>query len=215
MKTNRAGNKGLDERLKELAHKGSAVDLSVAEEIDQEAEGLKIMQGGGVFESKIFELPDGGTGYIIYLRVFNQTSRTIFCEDIELRVFGEDSMFNWMPDPRESRLPESYRFRGKSSPEFPREVVLNHILLEEDGGLAPRVPFEGCLLATGGPLPKSLGDKEILDAKLRIFFCDGAERTETIQLRVERGEAKPKFSPKREESTPTISRSSLKDLFTK
>jgi hypothetical protein len=137
--------KGLGERLKNLAHKGSAVDLSVAEEIDLEAEGLEIEQGDGVFESKIFELPDGGTGYTIYLRVFNPTSRTIYCDDLELNVFGEDSMFCWVPDPRETRRPESYCFRGKGSPEFPRELVLNHVLLE--GGLAPRVPFEGWLLA--------------------------------------------------------------------
>jgi hypothetical protein len=188
--------KRLGERLKELSDKGCAVDLSLAEEIDLEAESLQVEQGAGGFESRIFELPDGGVGYIIYVRVFNRTSRTIYCDDIDLRVFGDDQMFDWMPDPRETKRPESYQFRGKGSPEFPREQVLNHVLLGGHGALAPRRPFEGYLLATGKPMPQSLRDGETLDAAITIFLSDGVSYTATIQLRVERRAAKPKLSPR-------------------
>jgi hypothetical protein len=176
--------------LRECAALGSPVDLSAAD-IEDEHGGIEIEQSGGILESSIFELPGGLTGYMVYLVVTNQTSRTIYCRDVELRVFWEDSMFQWIPDPRKMQGYEEYRFPGRGSPEFPREQVINHALLN-NGALTPRRPWEGWLLATGSPMPDSVRDAQELAATLAILGSNRAEYTATIRLRTERITVKPK-----------------------
>jgi hypothetical protein len=178
--------------LRELADMGSAVDLSAADTKDEPAD-IEINQVGGVYDPRIFGLPNGSTGYMFYLVVTNQTSRTIYSRDVKLRMFWQDSLFQWMRDPLETRSSEVYRFPGSGSPELPRDLVLNHVLLE-GGALTPRLPLEGWLLATGGRMPEKLRDRQGLDMTLAILASNGVEYTETIRLWAERLAAKPKFA---------------------
>lgn len=178
--------------LRELADMGSAVDLSAADTKDEPAD-IEIEQVGGVYDSRIFGLPNGLTGYMFYLVVTNQSSRTIYCRDVELRMLWEDSLFQWMRDLRETRSSEVYRFPGSGSPELPRDQVLNHVLLEGKA-LTPRRPLEGWLLATGGRMPESLRDRQGLDTTFAILASNGVEYTETIRLWTERLAVKPKFA---------------------
>src|ERR1700730_17242712 len=62
---------------------------------------VEIEQVGGVHDSIVFELRSGLSGYVVDMVITNQTSRTIYCRDIELRLPWEDSLFYWMQDPRE------------------------------------------------------------------------------------------------------------------
>lgn len=185
-------NRDCSERLRELANLGSPVDVSVAD-IENESAHIETEQVGGVYDSRIFELPHGLTGYMVYVVVTNQTSRTIYCRDVELRVFWEDSLFQWLPDPRKTQCSEAYRFPGTGSPEFPRNQVINHVLLE-NGALTPRRPWEGWLLATGRPMPDTLRDTQGLDATLAILPSNHAEYTATIRLWTERLAVKPRCS---------------------
>jgi hypothetical protein len=144
-------------RLKELADLGSSVDLLVAD-IEDEGIDILIEQAGGIVESRIFELPSGLVGYMIYIAMTNLRSRPLYVRDIELRDLWDDNLFHWMSDPHEMSKRDYYRFPGKGAPEFPREQVLNHFLF--DGGvLTPKRPREGWLLATGRPMPESLRDR--------------------------------------------------------
>ncbi len=181
--------------LRELADLGSSVDLSVADTKDEPAD-IEIEQVGGILESSIFELPGGLTGYMVYVAVTNQTSQTIYCRNVELRVFWEDSLFQWMPDPRETRGSERYRFPGRGSPELPRDQVINHVLLE-DGALTPRRPLQGWLLATGRPMPENLRNRQTLHATVAIYASNRIEYTETIRLWPERLAVKPNFALRR------------------
>ena len=61
MQNNRNGANQLATHLKELADLGSSVDLSVADVEDQGTD-ILIEQGGGIVESRVFELPRGLSG---------------------------------------------------------------------------------------------------------------------------------------------------------
>ena len=195
MQNNRNRATRLAASLRELANLGSSVDLSAADTEDEAAPDIEIEQAGGILESSIFELPGGLTGYMVYVAVTNQMSQTIYCRDVELRVFWEDSLFQWMLDPRVTRGSERYHFPGRGSPEFPRDQVINHVLLK-GGALTPKHPLEGWLLATGRPMPENVRNRQTLDATLAIYASNRIEYTETIRLWTERLAIKPKFAPR-------------------
>ena len=96
--------------LRELAAVGCIVDLSVAEVLEENE--VEIYQVGGVHDSMVFELPDGRAGYILDLEIVNQSSKTIYCSETELRMPWEDAFFDWLPDPKETGRSFSY-FRRK------------------------------------------------------------------------------------------------------
>src|SRR5437016_9417356 len=131
--------RSLTASLKQLAEQGSPVDLSVAEEEEKPAD-LEIEQVGCVYHSTISELSSGLTGYKFDLLITNQTSRKLYCRDLELWLPWEDFRFDWMQDPKEEGKSEFYRFPGRNSIELPREDVINHVLLAEKG-LKPKRPL--------------------------------------------------------------------------
>ena len=195
--------------LKELAEVGSPVDIPVVDMKDQRPD-LQIAQVGGVHESTLFDLPNGGWGCILDLEIINQTSKTIYCSGIpELRTPWEDSFFSWLPDPRETprriryyrtksngrreridTVSESYFFPGGAQLEFPRALVLNHRL--EHGVLAPGRPLYGLLLATGSRMPSELLHGQSLELTFSITSSRHVEYTEKVQLWIDRLQAKPK-----------------------
>ena len=178
--------------LRTLDQLGSPVDLSVAEEEVEKAK-IEIAQAGSVYGSSLFDLEDGRAGCVFFVEIVNQTSRPIYCPRIELRMSWEDPSFEWLPDPRErQRSVHHYSFPGKGAPEFPRYQVLNHVLLSGNGVLQPRLPYQGWLLAIGGPMPKHLGHGEKVEATFVIFASNRTEYSETISLLAERNAFKPK-----------------------
>jgi hypothetical protein len=185
--------------LRKLHQLGSPVDLLVAEEEVGEAN-IEIAQAGPLHGASIFELDDGRAGYIFYVDIVNRTSTPIYCIGIKFRMLWSDPDFDWLPDPQERhRDVQYYSFPGKGASEFQRCQVLNHTLLSERGVLQPHVPYQGWLLALGGPMPKHLRHGERVDATLVIIASDRTEYAERICLFSERRMAKSKFT-KRESS---------------
>jgi hypothetical protein len=197
------GSADLRASLQELVQAGSPVDLSVADS-DRENEKLEIIQVGGVHESSIFELPNGRAGYRIAVLVTNQTSKTIYTSELELRTSREDNFFQWLSPVRipfrnrrkRNTSYQAYLFPGPSGPELPYDHVLNHIL-GEGQGLPPKRPIEGWLLAVGGRMPAELRHGQWLDDTLSIIGADHTEYTQDIRLWTERLEARPKAMERR------------------
>lgn len=184
-------NTNVSALLGKLKQLGSPVDLSAAEEEASEAR-IEIAQYGPPTENRIFDLDDRHAGYIFGLDIFNRTSRPIFCAEIELCILWRDPYFQWLTDPHEHhRNVHHYSFPGKGAPEFPRDQVLNHVLLSKSGVLQPRVPYEGWLLAVGGLMPKHLRDREQIEATLVIVASDRTEYRQKIFLVAERCGVKP------------------------
>jgi hypothetical protein len=195
MKTNRrVPSPATLRRLHEL---GSPVDLSVAEK----ERGVEIVQLSPPVDTNILDLDYGRAGCFFYVSIINQTTRPIYCIELELRLLWPDLVFHWLPDPRECQYDAHYyALPGSGAPEFPHGQVLNHVLLSgERCVLTPRVPYEGWLLAVGGPLPGDLRHGERLEATFAIITSEHTEYTEKIFFVVERRAVKPKFA-KRESS---------------
>jgi len=201
----------LAESLRELAEAGSPVDISVAEVSAAQSE-VEINQVG---ESIVFDLRYGGTGYLLDLEIINQTSKTIYCsETLELRMSWEDPLFAWLPDPRENprkfsywrrerngrskivhATSDSYCFLGGTQLEYPRELVLNHSILQRRI-LAPGRPLRGLLLAQGSPLPNHLRHGQWIEPTFSLISSRHIEYTTNIRLWIDRTEAKPKSARK-------------------
>lgn len=204
--------------LRDLAAVGSTVDLSVAAVLEENVK-VEICQVGGVTESTVLELPDGRAGYIFDLEIINQTSETIYLSETELRLPWEDPLFDWLPDPKETErtisysrkkpngrrehvdvVSESYWFAGGAELEYPRELVLNHVLLQQCA-LPPRRPLKGLLLARGGPLPTNLRHGHWLKPTFALIASNHIEYAVEIQLWTNRLEV-----PKRTKQTPNLYR---------
>ena len=182
-------NTNLSPLLRKLKQLGSPVDLSVAEGKVAEPK-VEIAQYGPSTENRIFELDKRRAGYIFGLDFFNRTARPIYCPEIELCIPSRDPCFRWLTDKRHHDVPH-YVFPGKGAPLFPRDQVLNHVLLSKSGVLQPRVPYQGWLLAVGRLMPKHLRDREQVEATLVIFASDGTEYRQKILLVAERDGVKP------------------------
>jgi hypothetical protein len=188
---------GLSVSLRKLNQLGSPVDLSVADEEEEQAK-LEIAQAGSVYGSSIFELEDGRAGYAFCVDIVNHASRPIYGPQFELRRAWQDPDFEWLPDPRDRHrnARNYYSFPGKGAPEFPRSQVLNHLLLLENGVLQPRVPYQGYLLAVGGPMPQHLHHGAEVEPTLVVTTPGRTEYLEPIVLFTDRCSVKPKLRRK-------------------
>jgi hypothetical protein len=182
---NKTKNVNLLALLRDMAEVGVPVDLSVAEL------GIEIEQVGGAYESEVFDLSDGRTGWIISVMMTNRTPRPIQVRDIEPRPFWDNSEFGWLPDPKGDGTDPF----GKGAPEFPRGQVINHIPLDH-GILKPRCPVRGLLLGIGNPKPDLLSGA-FIDAKLAIIGEDHIEYEEKIKLWVDPVMKRQHNSPRR------------------
>ena len=172
----------------------------------------------------VLELPDGRTGYILDLEIANQTSKTIYCSETELRMQWEDALFDWLPDPKETErtvsyigkkrdgsrervdaASDSYYFPGGTQLEYPHDLVLNHILLK-GCSLQPGCPLKGLLLATGGPMPHDLRHGQWLKPTLALIASNHREYTARIWLWTDRLEGDEKRAYKKDQSLSRPSR---------
>ncbi|GAC1439306.1 MAG: hypothetical protein NVSMB58_35920 [Terriglobales bacterium] len=209
----RPNRRNVGAALRELAALGSAVDLSVAEDFEENRK-VEIEQVGGAHEPMIFELPDTRSGYILDLEIVNQTSKTIHCTEMILQTAWVDPSFAWLPDPQDTgqhfsylrktrygrrervdAVSELYCFPGGSQLEYPRDEVLNHVLLKR-GTIPPHRSLKGLLLATGAPMPNVLRHGQWLDATFSVITSDHDEFHAKISLWVERLEFNRKGSAK-------------------
>src|SRR4051812_29869060 len=112
----------LEDSLRELANLGSPVDLAVAA-TECARDQLEIEQFGNPEENKMFELEDGRTAYMLSVGLINQTSKTMYIDEVELQLPWEDRLFEWLPphtvtfkDRRTAKTSsyEQYKFPGKN-----------------------------------------------------------------------------------------------------
>ena len=195
--------------LTELAAAGSPVDISVAQ-VDVHPPEIEITQSGGINDSMLIELPSGLTAYILDLQIINQTSKTIYGVALpELRMLWDDPLFDFLPDPRETKrtisyrrkkrsgrfervdaVSDSYYFPGGTQLEYPRADVLNHRL--EHLILSPGRPLCGLILATGSPMPVHLCHGQWIEPMLSITSSRHREHTAPVHLWIDRSQAKSK-----------------------
>jgi hypothetical protein len=103
---------------------------------------------GGVSETSAFDLDPAGTGFMLSL------SLTILRKPFAIAGFGlalpwMRTPVIWLSDPADDDGPHNtYRFPGRHSPEFPREVAINHIA-NAQRNLSPGRCIEGLLLGYG------------------------------------------------------------------
>jgi len=188
MRTERCMNR--HQSLEELAASGSPVDVSVA---DQQIRDVEIDFNPA--ETRIVELKTGLAAYLLYLRIINRTSRRIYPLDCDLSCTDGDRYFMWLPDPEETRS-RDYRF-ARGQLEFARDHVLNHVLLRDGAFLKPGYPYQGYLLAEGGPLPDHWRHTRSINATLTIICSDGSLYAKDIRLGIECRAVTPKFATKR------------------
>lgn len=188
--------------LEELAHNGSPVDMSVADDVHK-LNLVEIEQVGGIYFSRLFELEDGRLGFMAGLAVTNHTASAMQVIDVELRSALIDDWFQWLT-PVEVRLQvqgrrerefQIYRFPGACGLEIPYDEAINPALLES-GMLQPKRRVEGWLVGVGGLMPAGLMRGQLLDLTLAIIGSDHAEYTKALRLWTERLETRPKFARK-------------------
>ncbi len=103
---------------------------------------------GGVSETSAFDLNPGGTGYMLSLRL------TVLRKPFAIAAFDLELPWTrtpviWLSDPADGDGPHNtYRFPGRHSPEFPRDVVINH-RANPQRNLSPGRCIEGLLLGYG------------------------------------------------------------------
>jgi hypothetical protein len=188
----------LEDSLRELAKSGSPVDMAVVAE-ESAGERLEIEQFGNPEDNRIFELEDGRTGYMLTVCVTNQTSKSMYIDDVELRLPWEERLFEWLlphtanfKDRKKNKTSsyEQYKFPGKNGLELPAEDVINHVLTQGTRLLARR-PARGWLLATGGPMPNDLLQGAQINSTLVITTSDHVKHGNQILLWIERLQTRP------------------------
>jgi hypothetical protein len=193
----------LKESLQELALLGSPVDLAVAV-VEVEREKVEIEQVGCIHDSEIFELEDGRVALMADIAVTNQTSRTMYGFDVELRTDWGDSGWDWLM-PRlissQGRAKRdcsyrAYQFPGSCGLQLEYDQVINHFLLERQK-LPSKRRLEGWLLGIGGLMPASLRHGQWVDVPLAIVGSDHAEYLTTLRLWTERLDVQPKVAKRR------------------
>lgn len=138
---------------------------------------------------------ESGTGYVLDVDITNHSGSTLYPVDTILKLPWIDDLIHWLDVeeiPVRSRTKkttyhECYRLDVRRRIDFPREGVINHILLLENArGLVPGRPVCGKLLARGGPLPEHVKNGQHVPVTLIIKCSDYSEYSQTLDLRVDR-----------------------------
>ena len=150
-----------------LADHGCPVDILELES------SIRIEQKAGDDLTRLFDLPDGRTGFVLDLRIINGGPGARSIRRLEFKVPWPDFGFQLLPDPRETGGPYKnlYFFPGESL-EFSRVSVLNHFL-HTDTILQPHHPISGLLLAVGNPMPPEIRHLARLTAMFSIITDSG------------------------------------------
>ena len=134
--------------------------------------GLLIHQVGGVTESLVFDLDDGGTGYILSVAIINKLPGPVCIQDYHLELPWDDPHFRWLEDPP-AGAPQRYLycFPGMRALEFERDVVINGCRWKRTKAwLQPDRCIEGLLLGTGRePIPDQYKHGCFVDMELLVF----------------------------------------------
>lgn len=173
--------------LKDLQHGGIALDGDVLDGIRSASRALSVCQTGSMNENCIFELDNGGSGYMLDVAIQNRTNRVIWLQEFRLEMLWQEPHFTWLNEsPRVSPWAYTYAFPSPGPVGFDREVVLNH-RVGMAGRLNPGGAFEGLLLGIGAAaLPDEYLDRQRVRLTLEIFDRRGFRYSKRLDVAVSR-----------------------------
>lgn len=144
--------------------------------------GLLVCQVGGVADTTAFDLPCGGTGFILWVHVaVDMPAFRIL--SWELVLPWEDAQFQWLADPSE-RVPSDgmYQVPGCVGLKYPRDQVLNHRRTLKRGH-----SLDGLLLGLGfESIPARYRHGTTIDASLVLIDEMGRGFSSPVQLWTDR-----------------------------
>ena len=170
-------------RMTQILASGIPLDDGVMEDLRASCRGLSIGQTGTLLENTVFDLEDGGTGYIVSIAINNTFAKTVRIDQYRLEPPWPESGFHWLQDPLKKMPREStYSFPRYGPEGFDRECVLNH-RVGHHGRLLPDDCIEGLLCGVGQAyIPDGYQHRQRLQMQLSIF--DGRGQRTTIELNV-------------------------------
>jgi hypothetical protein len=169
--------------MTQILASGIPLDDGVMEDLRSSCRGLSICQTGTLLENTVFDLDDGGTGYIVSIAINNTSAKTLRIDQYRLEQPWPESGFHWLEDPLKKIPREStYSFPQYGPEGFERECVLNH-RIGRHGRLLADDCIEGLLCGVGQAcIPDGYQHRQRLQMKLSVF--DGRGRGTTIKLNV-------------------------------
>lgn len=148
--------------------------------------GLVVEQVPEMFVNTIFDLADGGTGYLLELLIRNELDRSTYIHGFQIETPWGRARIALLPDSSKS-VPRyyDYTFPGGTLG-FDRSLVINSIF-SGHGRLNPGDEIEGLLLGVDEePLPDEYPDNGRVVVKLSIFDERGNRFTSKFRLCVDR-----------------------------
>lgn len=160
--------------VSQLRNAGIPLDDEVVRELTTAGQSLSIAQVGTVVENEIFELDDGGTGFLIKLMISSDADRVISIHHIRPEIPWYEPTFRWLPKPLgRSPTARAYSFPKDGPEDLVPEVVLNH-RIGRLGKFYPGDWAEGFLLGIGDePIPEAYVDRQGVAMTLSICQSRG------------------------------------------
>lgn len=168
--------------------------VPLRDDLPAKREALQVTQEGGCSESLMFSLPDGRTGYLLWVRAVSCRSN-LMIRDWELALPWEDVGFQWLPDPLGKNPRDEYVFPGKHGLGFSREIVLNHLTSR---ALRRGSVLAGALLGIGWkPIPPEHPHGAFVKTQLSAIDQFDQSSSTDVRFFVDRGmEPSNRFSEK-------------------
>lgn len=160
---------------------------------------LFIEQQGDIASNLIVESDRYHVYYILNLTIINRLAGAVHILEKKLELPWDDAYFEWLPDPaveNRSKNPSKkrYVFPGITGENYPRSIVLNHVLLKP---LRRGVVHEGLLLGLGPrPIPEAFQHGAKIDVTLTLIDQYARQHSEKLTMYICRAEGSR--SPKRQ-----------------
>jgi hypothetical protein len=157
-------------RLFELRARGIPLDEDLLQEMEEGCRGLELYQSPIILDTSVFDLPDGGAGFILGLWMHNGSNRVIRVQEYRLAIPWHPLEFHWLEKPWASRpRQDQYLFPSRQVAGFDPTVVLNH-RLGRAGQLLAGDDLEGFLLGVQPEsIPSEYKDRQRVQMQLSIF----------------------------------------------
>ncbi len=153
-------------------------------------------------ETCIFDLSQGGTGYVLDIAITNLRSRPFTVCELSVELPWQDPQFYWLEDPHQS-VPEAEEYFFSRSQTFPRTMVLNHRVLNY-GRIPGYGVITGLLLGRSfTPIPETCPHGTEVRAVMHLFDHADVDHALIFSLRVDRS-ASVKRSERSERRFPGL-----------
>ncbi len=134
---------------------------------------LVISQSGGDITNWVMNTSDGAVGYMLDLKIINDSLRPVTLRGFELTLLWNDPDFRWLYDPADASPRDmKYKMPGTFL-EYSRDMVINHRTFTE-GMMQPGAMMEGLLLGRGlTPIPSCFPHGSEIEMTLTVYTQRG------------------------------------------